>query len=114
MGHSGGLKQENDSEFSTEDAVMEVTVKAGTTENIEIPVLEAGTTLIWDLIILGWEVNYKEEFVPSHEESYSLIIQRGRKMVGQEGSIRNSFKNKEPGKVVLIVENLSFKKIRVL
>uniref|UniRef100_A0A2N9I3G9 CRAL-TRIO domain-containing protein n=1 Tax=Fagus sylvatica TaxID=28930 RepID=A0A2N9I3G9_FAGSY len=112
--HSGGLKQENDSEFSTEDAVMEVTVKAGTTENIEIPVLESGTTLIWDLIILGWEVNYKEEFVPSHEESYSLIIQRGRKMVGQEGSIRNSFKNKEPGKVVLIVENLSFKKIRVL
>ncbi|GMY33205.1 patellin-4 [Fagus crenata] len=125
--HSGGLKQENDSEFSTEDAVMEVTVKAGTTENIEIPVLESNSykdvcfvvLTGWNyfnlgLDYLGWEVNYKEEFVPSHEESYSLIIQRGRKMVGQEGSIRNSFKNKEPGKVVLIVENLSFKKIRVL
>jgi hypothetical protein len=51
--HSGGLKQENDSEFSTEDAVMEVTVKAGTTENIEIPVLEVHTKIflffVWKL-----------------------------------------------------------------
>lgn len=38
--HYGGLKRENDSEFSTEDTVMEVIVNAGSTESIEIPVLE--------------------------------------------------------------------------
>ncbi|KAB8486528.1 hypothetical protein FH972_025366 [Carpinus fangiana] len=38
--HYGGLKRENDSDFSTEDTVMEVIVNAGSTESIEIPVLE--------------------------------------------------------------------------
>ncbi|XP_040985800.1 patellin-4-like [Juglans microcarpa x Juglans regia] len=112
--HCGGLKQENDSEFSNEDAVMEVVVKAGSTETINIPVSEAGTTLIWELCVTGWEVNYKEEFEPSHEGSYSIIVQRDRKMGVQEGPVRNSFKNKEPGKVMLIVQNVSFKKKRVL
>lgn len=59
-------------------------------------------------------MNYKEEFEPSHEGSYSIIVQRERKMGLQEGPVRNSFKNKEPGKVALIVENVSFKKKRVL
>lgn len=112
--HCGGLKQENDSEFSNEDAVMEVVVKAGSTETINIPVSEARTTLIWELCVTGWEVNYKEEFEPSHEGSYSIIVQRERKMGVQEGPVRNSFKNKEPGKVMLIVQNVSFKKKRVL
>lgn len=66
------------------------------------------------MIILGWEVNYREEFLPSDEGSYGLIIQRDRKLGVQEGSIRNSFKNNEPGKVVIIVENSSLKKKRVL
>ncbi|KAG6635709.1 patellin-4-like [Carya illinoinensis] len=112
--HCGGLKQENDSEFSNEDAVMDVVVKSGSTETINIPMLEAGTTLIWELCVSGWEVNYKEEFEPSHEGSYSIIVQRERKMGVQEGPVRNSFTNKEPGKVVLIVQNVSFRKKRVL
>lgn len=66
------------------------------------------------MIILGWEVNYREEFLPSDEGSYGLIIQRDRKLGVQEGSIRNSFKNNEPGKVVIVVENSSLKKKRVL
>jgi hypothetical protein len=69
---------------------------------------------MWDLTVLGWEVSYKEEFVPSHEGSYSIIVQRERKMGGQEGSIRNSFKNNEAGKVVLTIDNVSFKKKHVL
>lgn len=76
--------------------------------------LQAGTTLIWELCVSGWEVNYKEEFEPSHEGSYSIIVQRERKMGVQEGPVRNSFTNKEPGKVVLIVQNVSFRKKRVL
>ena len=33
----GGLKRENDPDFSTDDGVSDVTVKAGSTETIEIP-----------------------------------------------------------------------------
>ncbi|XP_026395224.1 patellin-4-like [Papaver somniferum] len=113
----GGMKRENDSEFSSaaeECNVTEVIVKSGSTEAIEIPAPESGVTLLWDLIVLGWEVNYKEEFVPSDEGSYTMIIQKGKKMGSQEESIRNSFRNSEPGKVVLTVENNTFKKKKVL
>lgn len=75
---------------------------------------QVGTTLLWNLTVLGWEVNYKEEFVPDDEGSYTLIVQKGRKMGWQEGSILNSFTNREPGKVVLTIDNGSFKKKRVL
>uniref|UniRef100_A0A5B7BQ70 Patellin-4 n=1 Tax=Davidia involucrata TaxID=16924 RepID=A0A5B7BQ70_DAVIN len=112
--HYGGLKRDNDSEFSTEDTVSEVAVKAGSTETIEIPAPEVGTTLVWDLTVLGWEVNYKEEFVPTDEGSYAIIVKKGRKMGGQEGTVRNSFTNNEAGKVVLTIENGSFKKKRAL
>ncbi|KAI3965844.1 hypothetical protein MKX01_010801 [Papaver californicum] len=113
----GGMKRENDSEFSSaaeESNVTEVTVKSGSTETIEIPAPESGATLLWDLIVLGWEVNYKEEFVPSDEGSYTIIIQKGKKMGSQEESVRNSFRNSEPGKVVLTVENNTYKRKKVL
>ncbi|KAI3935432.1 hypothetical protein MKW98_027572 [Papaver atlanticum] len=113
----GGMKRENDSEFSSaaeECNVTEVIVKSGSTEAIEIPAPESGATLLWDLIVLGWEVIYKEEFVPSDEGSYTMIIQKGKKMGSQEEPVRNSFRNSEPGKVVLTVENNTFKKKKVL
>ena len=73
-------------------------------------VKQVGTTLIW---VLGWEVNYKEEFFPTDEGSYGIIVQKNR-IGGQQGSLRNSFTNKEPGNVVFIVENGSLiKKKRV-
>jgi len=68
----------------------------------------------WDLTVLGWEVSYKEEFVPSDEGSYTVIVQKGKKMGSQEGPVRNSFRNNEAGKVVLTIENNSNKKKRVL
>ncbi|OAY71516.1 patellin-4 isoform X2 [Ananas comosus] len=111
----GGLKRENDAEFSVEDGgVTELIIKANSTENIEIPAPEAGTTVIWDLIVLGWEVNYKEEFVPTDEGSYTIIVKKEKKMGPQEEAVRNSFKNYEPGKVVLTIENNTFKKKKVL
>lgn len=63
---------------------------------------------------MGWEVSYKEEFVPSDEGSYTVIVRKGKKMAPNQGPIRNTFRNNEPGKVVLTIENVSTKKKRVL
>lgn len=110
----GGLKRENDPDFSTDDGVSDATVKAGSTETIEIPAPEAGSILVWDLTVIGWEVNYKEEFVPSNESSYTIIVKKERRIGWQEGSVRNSFKGNEPGKVVITIENGQFRRKRVL
>ncbi|XP_072986445.1 patellin-4-like [Typha latifolia] len=111
----GGLKREGDIEFSGEDGgVSELTIKSGSIENVEIPVPQVATMAVWDLTVFGWEVNYKEEFVPSDEGSYTIVIQKERKMGHQEETTRNSFKNKEPGKVVLTIENNTYKKKKVL
>ncbi|XP_050369774.1 LOW QUALITY PROTEIN: patellin-4 [Argentina anserina] len=113
----GGFKRENDTEFfSTEDgSVSELTLKAGSTQTIEIDVAEVdSSTLVWDVNVLGWEVNYTEEFVPSDEGSYTIIVQKKKKIGANEGPIRNTFRSNEPGKVVLTIENTSSKKKRVL
>ncbi|KAI3455896.1 hypothetical protein Pfo_012559 [Paulownia fortunei] len=107
----GGIKRENDFEFSISDGeAAEVVIKAGSTETIEIPTPECGTTFIWDLIVPGWEVNYTQEFVPTDENSYTMIIQKGKKMYSDEAPVRKTFKNHEPGKIVLTVQNSSGKK----
>lgn len=72
------------------------------------------SNLVWDLTVVCWEVNYKEEFVPSDEGSYTIIVQKGKKMSGSEEPVRNTFRNSEPGKIVLTVENFSNKRKRVL
>ncbi|XP_078167301.1 sec14p-like phosphatidylinositol transfer family protein [Carex rostrata] len=110
----GGLKREGDSEFSLEDEVSELFIKANSAETIEIPAPQVGSTLVWDLSVIGWEVNYKEEFVPSDEGSYAVIIRKGKKMNSREGLVHNSFKNNEAGKVVLTIENNCQKKKKVL
>ncbi|KAJ8642073.1 hypothetical protein MRB53_018767 [Persea americana] len=111
----GGFKRENDTDFSAEDGgASEINIKSGSTETVEIPAPEVGSTLLWDLTVLGWDVNYKEEFVPTDEGSYTIIVQKGKKMGPNEAPIRNSFRNNEPGKVVLTIENNTFKKKRAV
>lgn len=111
----GGLKRDGDTEFSAEDAeITEVVVKASSTETIEIEATEGDTTLTWDLTVLGWEVSYKEEFVPSDEGSYTIVVSKGRKMGAAEEAVRNSFRAGEPGKVVITVENATRGKKKVL
>lgn len=55
-------------------------------------------------------MNYTEEFVPTDENSYTMIIQKGKKMCSDEAPVRKTFKNHEPGKIVLTVHNSSGKK----
>ncbi|KAL4271743.1 hypothetical protein GQ457_13G018970 [Hibiscus cannabinus] len=113
----GGFKRENDFEFSGQDAVVsEITIKAGSTVTIEIPAQEIGSTLMWEVMVLSWEVHYKAEFVPSDEGSYTIIVQKSKKMVPQSqeaGPIRNTFINNETGKLVLSIDNTCSKKKRL-
>ncbi|XP_077229332.1 patellin-4-like [Tasmannia lanceolata] len=108
----GGLKRENDDEFSEEnERVSEKILKGGGSEIIEILVAEPGVTVVWDMTVVGWDVTYKEEFIPEDECSYRILIQGEKKM---EESVRNSFYINEPGKVVLTIDNRTLKKKKIL
>ncbi|KAF7121391.1 hypothetical protein RHSIM_Rhsim13G0035300 [Rhododendron simsii] len=98
----GGLKRENDNEFSTDDTVLRFSVRGGTIQKIKIAVAEAGVTVIWDLTVVGYEVSYKEEFIPDDDCSYNVLLQKEKKM---RESARNSFYIYEPGKIVITIYN---------
>ncbi|XP_028758334.1 patellin-4-like [Neltuma alba] len=106
----GGLKRENDQDFSPGDKTLEHKIRGNTMSTIEIPVNEPGVTLIWDVTVVGWEVSYKEEFIPEDEGSYTILLQNQKRM---GDSIRNSFYINEPGKIVITVGNGTFKKKRM-
>lgn len=111
----GGLSRENDAEFSAADGgVSELFIKPGVKQIVEIPATEVGSTLVWDIAVLGWEVTYGEEFVPNAEGGYTIIIQKVKKVAADEEPVRNSYKIGEPGKVLLTIENTSSKKKRAL
>lgn len=76
--------------------------------------MQAGTTFIWDVAVLGWEVSYTEEFVPADENSYTMIVHKCKKMGTDEEAVRNTFKNNEAGKIVITVHNSSGKKKKLL
>ncbi|OVA02397.1 Cellular retinaldehyde binding/alpha-tocopherol transport [Macleaya cordata] len=107
----GGLKRENDDEFSPDDEVSEVTVKGGAVETIRITVNEPGVTVVWDITVIGWDVTYKEEFIPDDEGSYKIVIQAEKKMLA---SVRSSYYINEPGKVELTITNNTYKKKKIL
>ncbi|XP_022155581.1 patellin-4-like isoform X2 [Momordica charantia] len=101
----GGLKREDDDDFSPEDKALELTIRGNTAATIEFPVAEGGVTMVWDVTVVGWDVVYKEEFVPEDEGLYRIELQNQKK-VGE--SVRNSFYISEPGKIVITIENPTF------
>ncbi|CAN6346741.1 unnamed protein product [Urochloa humidicola] len=110
----GGLYKEDDTEFSTADAVTELTVKPSSKETVEIPATE-NSTVVWELRVLGWQVSYGAEFTPDAEGGYTVIVQKTRKVPAHEEPImKGSFKVSEPGKVVLTVNNPASKKKKLL
>lgn len=71
--------------------------------------------LVWELRVVGWEVHYGAEFVPSAEDKYTVIVQKSRKIgVADETIISNDFKIGESGKVVLTIDNQTSKKKKLL
>ncbi|CAH9129494.1 unnamed protein product [Cuscuta epithymum] len=107
MAHYGGLRREKDMEFSPSDKVLEATVKPNISTSIRIPVKQGEMTVTWDLMVVGYEVAYKEEFIPEDDCSYSVLLQSNKKM---ETLIRNSFHIREPGNIVITIHNHTSKK----
>ncbi|XP_022718292.1 patellin-3 [Durio zibethinus] len=110
----GGLNREGEQEFSVADAVIEVTIKPATKHTVELPLTEK-CNLVWELRVVGWDVNYGAEFVPSAEDGYTVIVSKTRKVgPADEAVISDSFKTGEPGKVVLTIDNQTSKKKKFL
>ncbi|MQL90452.1 hypothetical protein Taro_023045 [Colocasia esculenta] len=110
----GGVNKENDSDFSTSDAVTKVTIKPSSKHSIEIPVSEA-CLHVWELRVLGWDVSYGTEFVPKAEDGCTVIIQNTRKFTPtDEPFVKNSFMIGDPGKIVLTVDITTSKKRKLL
>uniref|UniRef100_A0A7N1A7L8 Patellin-3 n=1 Tax=Kalanchoe fedtschenkoi TaxID=63787 RepID=A0A7N1A7L8_KALFE len=110
----GGMSGGDQESFTTADAVTEVLIKPTSKHTIEIPFSEAGS-LIWELRVIGWEVSYGAEFVPTAEGSYTVIVQKTRKILPtDEPVISNTFRVGEPGKVILTVDNQTSKKKKLV
>ncbi|KAG5148544.1 hypothetical protein JHK82_015425 [Glycine max] len=108
----GGLSK--DGEFGISDAVTEITVRSAAKHTVEFPVTE-NSLLSWELRVIGWDVSYGAEFVPTSEGSYTVIIQKARKVASSEEPVLcNNYKIGEPGKVVLTIDNQSSKKKKLL
>ncbi|KAL3844812.1 hypothetical protein ACJIZ3_002215 [Penstemon smallii] len=103
-----------DGDFGTSDCVTEVIVKPSAKNIVEFPVTEA-CDLSWEARVVGWEVSYGAEFVPSAKNAYTIIIQKMKRIgSNQEQVISSSYKVDEPGKVVITISNLSSKKKKLL
>ncbi|XP_073118585.1 patellin-3-like [Henckelia pumila] len=111
----GGLSKEaGDQEFTIADPATEEIIKPTFKHTIELPITEA-CTLVWEVRVVGWDVSYGAEFVPSAEGGYTWIVQKPRKIAAtDEQAIFCTFKINEPGKVVLTFDNQTSKKKKLL
>ncbi|EPS60309.1 hypothetical protein M569_14496, partial [Genlisea aurea] len=102
-------------DFSVDDPATELIIKPSTKQIVEIIVNEI-CTIVWELRVVGWDVGYSAEFVPESDQGYTVIIQKGRKMVPttDEPVLSNRFNINEVGKILLIINNPTPKKKQLL
>ncbi|XP_019180768.1 PREDICTED: patellin-3 [Ipomoea nil] len=101
-------------EFTVDHPATEIIVKPATKQTVEIIVNEK-CIIVWELRVLGWEVTYSAEFVPNTEGSYTINIQKPRKMAPtDEPVVSSSFKISELGKILLTIDNPTSKKKKLL
>jgi len=109
----GGLSRPSDLQNGPPKPASEFTVKGGEKVNIQIEGIEGGATITWDIVVGGWDLDYSAEFVPIAEGSYTIAVERQRKIASTEEAIHNSFTAKEAGKMVLSVDNTASRKKKV-
>ncbi|KAL5740297.1 hypothetical protein ACOSQ2_029477 [Xanthoceras sorbifolium] len=109
----GGLCRPSDLNNGPPKPASEFRVKGGEKVNIQIEGIEAGATITWDIVVGGWDLEYSAEFVPNAEGSYTIAVEKPRKMSPSEEAIHNSYTSREAGKLVLSVDNTSSRRKKV-
>ncbi|KAL3813143.1 hypothetical protein ACJIZ3_014411 [Penstemon smallii] len=105
----GGLSKDY-GDFGVADNVAEFIVKPSSTHTVEFPVTQE-CIVAWEARVVGWDVIYEADFVPSAEDGYIVIIERmGRIGSNQEQLISSSYRVGESGKVRLTIRNVTSKK----
>ncbi|RYQ99521.1 hypothetical protein Ahy_B07g087461 isoform C [Arachis hypogaea] len=74
---------------------------------------QSGASITWDIVVGGWDLEYSAEFVPNEEGSYTIAVERARKVEASEEAIHNTFTSKESGKLVLSVDKSASRKKKV-
>ncbi|XP_047316424.1 patellin-6-like [Impatiens glandulifera] len=111
----GGLHRTyDDVQNSHPKSASEFTVKGREKVNIQIVGIEAGSSITWDIVVGGWEVEYSAEFVPTAEGSYTIAVEKPRWVPAKDAAIHNSFATKtSSGKMVLSIDNTSSSRKKV-
>ncbi|KAK1696311.1 hypothetical protein QYE76_013008 [Lolium multiflorum] len=110
----GGLSRASELEDGPPKPASEFTIKGGEKVFLEIDGIEAGATITWDLVVGGWELDYGAEYVPAAEGSYTLCVERTRKVpAAADEPVHNAFTAKEAGKMVLSIDNSGSRKRKV-
>ncbi|KAJ8431323.1 hypothetical protein Cgig2_013539 [Carnegiea gigantea] len=109
----GGLSRPGDLQNGPAKPASEFTVKGGEKVNIQIEGIEAGATITWDLVVGGWDLDYSVEFIPNALDSYAILVEKSKKMSPSEEAVHNSFLAREPGKLVLSVDNTTSRRRKV-
>ncbi|KAJ4972212.1 hypothetical protein NE237_005311 [Protea cynaroides] len=109
----GGLSRTGDSQNGPPKEASEFTVRGGEKVKLEIDGIEDGASITWEIVVGGWDLEYSAEFVPSEEGSYSIVIQKGRRIATGEEPVHCSFTPKEAGKMVLSIDNTASRRKKV-
>lgn len=80
---------------------------------IHILNFQANSTIAWDIVVGGWDLEYSVEFVPNAQDSYIVEVEKPRRIEEEEDVIHNSFTSRESGKLVLSVDNSASRKKKV-
>ncbi|KNA21440.1 hypothetical protein SOVF_043230 [Spinacia oleracea] len=101
-------------DFTVEDTATVLNLKTATKQFVEI-ICSEKCIIVWEVRVVGWDVTYSAEFVPSANESYTVVMQKATKMTSSDDPvISGSFKVSEVGKIVLTVDNPTFKRKKLL
>ncbi|RWW45547.1 hypothetical protein BHE74_00048602 [Ensete ventricosum] len=69
---------------------------------------QAGATIAWDIAVGGWDLDYGAEYVPSDEGSYTVVVEKTRRIpAAADEPIHDVFNAREAGKMVLSIDNTS-------
>ncbi|OWM81669.1 patellin-6 [Punica granatum] len=109
----GGLSRPSDVQNGPPKPASEFTLKGGEKVNIQIEGIEANATITWDIVVGGWDLEYSAEFVPNAEGSYTVAVDKPRKVAPSEEAIHNAYASREAGKLVLSVDNSASRRKKV-